>query len=65
MKWVNNTHHVNNNCSEGHEIPVARGVGVGMVLGITAEEEAPETLGEGPSLPTSPQGPRLVALAFL
>lgn len=65
MKWVNNIHHVNNNCSEGPEIPASGGVGVGMILGITAEEEAPENLGVGPSLPTSPQGLRLVALAFL
>lgn len=66
VKWVNsikhvkknNIKHMNSNYSEGHEIPaekVTGSVGVG-ILGIVTEEEAPEILGAGSSLSTSPQG---------
>lgn len=40
------------------------GCGVG-ILGIGAAEEAPETLGVGPSLSTGPQGTQTGGVAFL
>lgn len=42
------------------------GCGVlGGILGIGAAEEAPETLGVGPSLSTGPQGTQTGSVAFL
>lgn len=58
---------MNKNYSEGHEMPAEKvigSVGVG-IPGIVTEEEAPETLGAGPSLSTGPQGAQTGGLGFL
>lgn len=66
VKWINNIHHINNNYSEGHELPdeqvtvVGLGEGCIGILVIGEEEEALEILGVGHRLFTGLQSLRLV-----